>query len=138
MSNLSFLSTFLSAFIAFEYFFEKNYFFENFFETFGMIKPLCNDEGQWWSWKGSQFKGASALTHKLGNFSGRRVAFVGLEKWDFFHNLGRYQMVKRYFSYFLILSWAETATVILRSPNSAFISKNHFVAISFLLCSHLL
>ena len=36
----------MSAFIAFEYFFEKNYFFEyffeNFFETFGMIKPLCN------------------------------------------------------------------------------------------------
>ena len=35
----------MSAFIAFEYFFEKNYFFEylfeNFFETFGMIKPLC-------------------------------------------------------------------------------------------------
>ena len=34
----------MSAFIAFEYFFEKNYFFEyffeNFFETFGMIKPL--------------------------------------------------------------------------------------------------
>ena len=34
----------MSAFIAFEYFFDKNYFFEyffeNFFETFGMIKPL--------------------------------------------------------------------------------------------------
>ena len=36
-------------------------------------------------------------------------------------------MVRRYFSYFLILSWVETATVILRSPDSAFIYlKNTF------------
>ena len=91
----------------------------------------CNDEDQWWSWKGLQCKGAVALTHNLGNFSGRMVNICWSRKMRFLPQLGTTSNRKKAFFHFQILSWTETAAVILRSPHSGFISKHILLLFHF-------